>query len=266
VLPDVPQAAQALLDAFDALAVTHEVAATTVVSNPLDAGVAAMLGARDADCTDHRIGQLTFLPADPGSDADRDALLLAMYSGKRRNQVRKTLQSGVRVRVDNSLAALRRAAELHRDNIEAIGGVAKPATVFEALGSTHVAGRQRELWIAELDGAPIAYLLLLHTGGVVEYFTPAVRADARTLQPLTLLIFHAMRDALARGARVWNWGGTWTSQHGVYEFKRGWGTSDLRYDYFTRVLNPALYLARPSELLREYPWFYTLPFARLSAA
>ncbi len=266
VAPDVDGVASALLDAFDDLAVGLYTAARTVVSNPLDAGVAATVRARGADCTDSRIGQLTFLPTDPGSDTARSALLLSMFSGKRRNQVRKTLQSGITVRVDNSFASLRDAAALHRDNIEAIGGIPKPLAVFDALGATHAAGRQREMWIAELDGVPIAYLLLLHTGSVVEYFTPAVRADARALQPLTLLIYHAMRDALARGARIWNWGGTWTSQHGVYEFKRGWGTSDLRYDYFTRVLNPALYLARPAELLREYPYFFTLPFARLNAA
>ncbi len=262
-IPDREWVAASLIAAFDALAASAQVAASTMISNPLDPMSARVLADRAHDCTDHRIGQVTPLPADPGTDSARHELLLGIYDGKRRNQVRKTLKSGVTVRVDDSVEALGCVAALHRDNIEAIGGVAKPRSIFDALGDTLRPIVDRQVWVASLDGAPIAYLLVLHAPGVVEYFTPCVRAEFRPLQPLTLLIFHAMRDALARGARVWNWGGTWTTQQGVYEFKRGWGTSDLPYEYFTRVGNERLYGATPAELLREYPWTYTLPFTRL---
>jgi Acetyltransferase (GNAT) domain len=256
--------AMALLATFDDIAAAERVAASTVVSNPLDVMGCGVLRSRPHDCTDHRIGQLTMLPIDPGDGVSREALLLGMYRGKRRNQVRKALTAGMEVHVDDSLPALRAVAALHRDNLDAIGGVAKPQEIFDALGASLRAGIDRQVWVASYNGEPIAYLLVLHTGGVVEYFTPCVRAEFRPMQPLTLLIHHAMCDALHRGARVWNWGGTWTTQHGVYEFKRGWGTTDLPYEYFTRVHDRRLYDATPAQLLAEYPWTYTVPFSRLA--
>jgi lipid II:glycine glycyltransferase (peptidoglycan interpeptide bridge formation enzyme) len=107
----------------------------------------------------------------------------------------------------------------------------------------------------------VAALLLFYLNKVVEYFTPVVDVQYRTLQPLSLLIHHAMLDAISRGCRWWNWGGTWAEQEGVYRFKKRWGTNDYPYKYFTSVYDPTVLSLPPRQLLHEYPYFYVFPFA-----
>ncbi|HET6892090.1 MAG TPA: peptidoglycan bridge formation glycyltransferase FemA/FemB family protein, partial [Pyrinomonadaceae bacterium] len=101
---------------------------------------------------------------------------------------------------------------------------------------------------------------------VAEYFTPALDEEFRSLQPMSLLVFEAMMEAARRGCEEWNWGGTWRSQAGVYLFKKRWGTRDLPYFYYTRVLDERLFALESAQLLEEYRWFYVFPFGRSLAA
>ena len=73
-----------------------------------------------------------------------------------------------------------------------------------------------------------------------------------------------MLDAVVeKKMQLWNWGGTWLSQNGVYQFKSRWGTKDYPYFYHVRVVDPAGMLeeVREDELLASYPYFYTIPFS-----
>ena len=108
----------------------------------------------------------------------------------------------------------------------------------------------------------VAALLLLYFHRVVEYFTPVVVADARSLQPLSLIILESMLDAVHRSCRYWNWGGTWPTQDGVYRFKKRWGTTDFPYRYWTNIYDSSIRSESPEHLLDRYPYFYVYPFSR----
>jgi lipid II:glycine glycyltransferase (peptidoglycan interpeptide bridge formation enzyme) len=118
------------------------------------------------------------------------------------------------------------------------------------------------LYLADLNGTLIAALLLLYFNRTVEYYTPVVRMGYRTLQPLSLLIFTAMKDALRRGFIYWNWGGTWLTQDGVYRFKSRWNTRDYPYYYYTTIYRNSILKLTKQKLLEEYPYFYVLLFPK----
>src|SRR5262249_37902883 len=98
-----------------------------------------------------------------------------------------------------------------------------------------------------------------------EYVMPAVDEGARDLQPSAALIWRAMTDSTARGIRIWNWGGTWRSQDGVYRFKRKWGAQERRYTYFVTINDRSLLTHSAAELSDAYPGFFTVPYALLTA-
>ena len=56
------------------------------------------------------------------------------------------------------------------------------------------------------DGCPVAALLLFYFNKTVEYFTPVTVHEYRNFQPMSLIVFEAMRDAINRGMTNWNWG------------------------------------------------------------
>ena len=84
-----------------------------------------------------------------------------------------------------------------------IGGTAKPWAHFEAIRDA-IPASARRLYIARLNGQPVAALLLLYFNRTVEYITPVIKHEYRSAQPLSFLIWHAMQDAIAEGFRWWN--------------------------------------------------------------
>ena len=247
------EAVRALIDAWNERASDAGTLAATMVANPFAPDPPAH---PDHDLGDERISQATALPA----DGDEESVLATVDSSARRN-ARKAARSGIEVARDGSAWAELHA--IHRENMESIGGISKSRRFFDAVPRHLREGEDFDLWVARLEGETIAALLVLHLGSVSEYFTPATRYEHRSLQPLALILAKAMTAAVERGSRLWNWGGTWTSQDGVYRFKRKWGAKEGRYRYFVRVNDRSLLEATPDELRERYPHFYVAPFSAL---
>ena len=252
-LAESPEAERALIDAWNERAADPGTLAATMVGNPFRPTDPAE---PSHDLTDERISQVTELPSEP----DEDAILSLVDSSARRN-VRKAERAGIEVEVDPSAWA--DLYEIHAANMGAIGGLAKSRHFFEGVTRHLRAGEDFDLWVARLRGATIAGLLVLHFGRVSEYFTPATRHEHRSDQPLARILVPAMAAAVDRGSRLWNWGGTWSSQDGVYRFKRKWGAEDGRYRYFVRVNDRSLLDSTPEQLRARFPNFYVAPFSAL---
>jgi hypothetical protein len=251
----------ALLDALDDLAASVRAVASTVISNPFDDSTTFYESRGAHTFRDERIGQFTPLPP---ADGDVGAALMGMFHQKTRNAIRKAEKSAITLSHEDTLTSLRALAELHRQNIEAVGGLAKPWQVFAAIRETFAYDQDYRVYTAEHDGQVVAALLVFFHQKTAEYFTPATGEAFRSLQPMSLLAHHAMQEAVKRGCTRWNWGGTWRSQHGVYQFKSRWGTRDLPYYYYTQLFDRDLLRLTPTELHREYEFFYVLPYDELT--
>ena len=149
--------------------------------------------------------------------------------------VRKALQQGFALHITDADWAWRFLYETHVENLQALGGQAKPWSHFIAL-RTHIPAHWRRVFVATLADQPVAALLLLYFNQTVEYITPVIRHAYRSQQPLSFLIWHAMLWASREGYRWWKaGGGTWLAQPSLYHFKAGWGAIDLPYTYLINV-------------------------------
>lgn len=206
--------------------------------------------------TDSRIGQVTKLPVYSGSiEAD----LLQCFDNPRPRNIRRALKAEIIVEKQYNQESLNFLYSTHKQNIEAIGGKAKDKSFFDAIPFNFTRD-DYAIYVAYKGTQPIAALLLFYFNKTVEYFTPATIHEFRNDQPSALLIFEAMKDAAFLGYEHWNWGGTWKSQEGVYDFKRKWGAEDFEYQYFTRVVNSRLLNEDIKELSTAFPYFYLFPY------
>jgi hypothetical protein len=268
VSPEVgdPEAVKVrLLDAFGDLAAQEGVVASTLISSPLSEDDEIYERHTRYAHKDHRIGQLTLLPQGVDASEVEDSLM-ARFHKKTRNSIRKAKKSGINIEHSDSRGALNRLADLHRQNIEAMGGIHKPLSVFEDIRQSFSYDRDYRVYIAKKDQAIIGALLVFFHNRTAEYFTPAVDAVFRSDQPGSLLAFEGMLEAVRRGFAYWNWGGTWTTQEGVYRFKSRFGAQDMRYTYYIRELDPSLRQLSRDDILAAYPYFYVLPFGILENA
>ena len=235
---------------------SKNIAALTLITNPLDDFSLKFLeGNFNFTFKDHRIGQLTTLP-------ETKETLIQVFSNPRPRNIRKAIKSNISIRISNSRDDFDFLIKTHQENMNSIGGKSKDASFFNLIYKQETKARYK-LYVAEIDGKKVAALLLFYFNQTVEYFTPCTLNEFRNLQPSSLLIYEAMKDAIDDGYSYWNWGGTWEEQKGVYDFKKKWGAIDKKYYYYTKVFNKDLKELSSDFLLNSYPYFYTIPFKYL---
>lgn len=255
-LCDHQEALDSLVQAFLEKVGDSDVAAATVVDHPFSK-FQLSAQAFENRIPDQRLLQYTEIGP---PDGDPSFLLSRVEPSARRNY-RKAVAAGIEVTVENG--QLSRLAEIHWENMEAIGGRPKSSLFFELLPQFFVANRDYRIYVARRGDQVQAALLLLYFGNVVEYFVPVVLEEARSSQPMAAILVRAMGDAAQHGFRLWNWGGTWLSQAGVFRFKRKWGATTRPYSYTTLIRNPSVYRSSPEELIEDYGNFFVVPFSRL---
>lgn len=210
---------------------------------------------------DNRIGQMTPLPVQSDAvESELEAILLQ----KTRNLVRKARKQGFVLRERDDDDAWRFLFDTHVENLSAIGGRSKPWAHFVAMREA-LPERSRRLLLAELDGEPVAAVLLLYFNRTVEYVTPVIKHEYRSMQPLSFLIWNAMLDAVREGYRWWNWGGTWITQTSLHHFKAGWGAIDCPYRYCVVASESGLAALRHDRqrVADAFPFYYVYPFDQL---
>lgn len=208
-----------------------------------------------------RIIQVTPLDKLPNEPNEED--LMSLFHFKTRNMVRKSLK--VDFKLIESEDLFEPMYKLHVQNMEAIGGTVKPLSFYNSIRENYEFGSEYKLIGAEYNGELAGVLLLFYHNGVVDYHTPTINVEYRNLQPNSFLIFQSMLDAVRNGHKSWNWGGTWKTQESLYRFKNRWGANDLNYRYVVQVVNEEILKSSPSTLLKEYPFFFTVPFDMLTA-
>ncbi len=261
--PDRQQIKISLLNAFQDLAQEEKVVTSTIITRPFEIDQEIYQKYTRYNFLDSRTGMMTRLPE---FNDNIDANLMSIIHSKTRNLIRKAQKSGVKLYHDDSKETLHLLADIHRQNMEDISAPPKGPDFFETLSNECIYDKDYRIYVAELDGIKIAALLLMYFSQTVEYFTPAIVVEYRNYQPLNLLIFSAMKDAAQRGFRYWNWGGTTLpSQEGVYHFKKRWGSEECTYYYYVHSygnVDRLLSLSKET-ILKEYPYFYVIPFSAL---
>ena len=185
---------------------------------------------------------------------DEEETLLARMKQKTRYNIRLAERKGVSVRpwhdIDGFASMTQETAE--RDAF----GAHNQAYFQKAYDLFHSVGKC-ELLVAEVEGEPVAALMVFAQGKRAWYLYGASRDAHRQKMPTYLLQWEAMRWAKMKGCYVYDlWGipdaneetleeqfmarsdGLW----GVYRFKRGFGgTVSRTIGAWDRVYNPMIY-------------------------
>jgi hypothetical protein len=237
----------------------------TIISNLVNPDL-DLLDKIKSDYQEFRTGQITFLPP-LSSEIELGISIMSVLHSKTRNSIRKGLKSGLVFQIDDSPRVLLELYHLHCDNIRLLKGIPKPLAMFEEVSVCFKRSEDYEVFTARTkSGQLISGLLVFYFKDWVEYFVPATKEQYRSMQPLSALIYLAMKHSiLHKSSRRWNWGGTWPSQKDVYFFKSRWGSIDFPYKYFTREFSKISIKDNfcSDDLLKTFNYFYSIPFSEL---
>jgi len=264
IAPDRTAAREFLLKHYTHIIGAEDVFASTLILSPFEQSLIEQYQTiTKPQYLDHRIGQITLLPEAP---ENIETALFEVISHKTRNLVRKSLKQDFVLEISDSDWAWNFLYDTHVENIASVGGRAKPRSHFDAIRQT-IPPSWRRLYVALKDGQPVAAMLLFFFNKTVEYITPVIKRDFRSLQPLSFLIWSGLVQAVQEGYTRWNWGGTWITQQSLHHFKAGWGARDFPYTYLVHVKPEALGKIQKDakNYQDQFSFYYLIPYSLLSA-
>ncbi len=169
--------------------------------------------------------------------------LLARMKQKTRYNLRLAERKGVRVRA-GGLEDLGLLYRMYAETSIRDGFVIREEAYYHAVWESFLRAGKAEVLIAEVEGEPVAALLLFFFAGRAWYLYGMSREAHREKMPNYLLQWEAMKRAKALGCRVYDlWGAPDVfdesdSMWGVYRFKEGLGGEVVRtlgaWDYPAR--------------------------------
>ncbi|MGH9438982.1 MAG: GNAT family N-acetyltransferase [Terriglobia bacterium] len=193
-----------------------------------------------------------------------DLSAVEWQSSLRRN-LQKAQRSNIEVSTEATSEKIDTFYSLYEQNCRERSIPVKPKRAVELLLTEGSAGRKIGVYFAYHEGIMIAGLLVIFSPLTVSYYIPCVLAEARTLQPLPLLIDQAIQDARQRGNRYWNWESSPSRESGVYRFKEKWGSVEGRYRVYVQALCPGEVLKElgAKRISECFPFYFVYPFDRL---
>ena len=249
------QIEELLKEDWNQISSSEGVASATLIQNPRKASSSNVIPVSDE--IDQRISQFTNL----SNENYVERTILSKIDSSARRNINKAIRNDIKVVVEAE--AIKFLEDIHIENMMAINGVPKPSIYFNAIIENFEFQKDWKLYVAYKGNKRLAAVLVLYGGTVVEYLTPAITQEGRETQATALILLTAMEDAIFRGMKFWNWGGTWQDQDGVFRFKKKWGAESNNYFYFTKIKNKDLYKVSIEEIKSLYPYFYVLPFGAI---
>ncbi len=236
----------------------------TYVSLPLSYGGPLTIGGRSSESRTDDVNAINqFVRGDPGIaslvctpgfyphpplphvSATRTTHILDLAVGKdtvwkgldpnTRSRIRQAERSRVEVRVDNSPAAFAGYRRMLQASAERWGKPAPndPWSLLDAM-ARHADGTAIRLWTGTVNGELAAGVLCLYGKGEVLYWSGAMHKELARARPNNLIHWRIIEDALTRGYRVYDMGGS-LQLEGLRRFKEGFGARSRNYHNYTVV-------------------------------
>ena len=232
---------------------------TIIVENPFNPISTKIISKYGFVEEDIRLSQFKVLPSSNDLESIKK-ILIESYHSKTRNSVRKGLKFNPKIYEKNDLEIISWIHIIHAKSMSKINGKPKTLNELNELLKSFPSPQKSRIYVAEIDNKKVSGLILLLYRNTVEYFMPVIHEDYKSTQILSTLIYYAMSHLSMEGYKIWNWGGTWKSQDGVYRFKERFGSVHKEYRYFSKKKLDLLSKFSPASINKDYNHYYAYNF------
>ncbi len=159
----------------------------------------------------------------PGEDE-----LLAAMKPKTRYNIRLAMKKGVSIRAGGS-QDIETLYAMYSETAQRDDFIIRPLAYYRDAWSTFIEAGLAQPFVAEVEGEPVAGLIVFHFGDRAWYLYGMSRDLHRDKMPNHLLQWEAIRWAKSNGCAVYDWWGAPDElsesdpMWGVYRFKEGFG-------------------------------------------
>ena len=197
---------------------------------------------------------------DLGTD---ETILYKSFRSNTRRNIRKAENNGIKVEFSNSMEALKQFYRLNCLARKDHGLPPQPFKFFQQLND-HLLSKSLGLIVSgNYKGRTVsANLYLIYNGIAVYKYGANDRAFFRFC-PSYLVMWEAIRYFLTQGMKTLDFGRTDIDDHGLRQFKRGWGTQESTNNYYRYDLNSDRFISARKGMKTSYPVFKYMPLPLL---
>ncbi|MEO8769689.1 MAG: GNAT family N-acetyltransferase [Ferruginibacter sp.] len=183
-------------------------------------------------------------------------------SAKIKYDLRKAEKAGLTLSTDINDEKVNTLFEIYTQNCIDYSIPPKPKSFIESLASASRKGEQVDFCFAHYENEIVGGMIVLYSATTLSYYLPCSLTSARTIQPVTVMIDHALQQAKQRGLKYWNWESSPTKESGVYKFKEKWGSIESEYKIFIKTFcSKEKFVEIGKEKIAEvFPYFFVYPF------
>ena len=158
------------------------------------------------------------------------AVSRSLRSSTLRN-IQKAEREGVEVERRTTKTAVDEYYRLHCISRKRHGVPPQPKSFFDALHRHVISQGHGQVFRARIDGATVAAAVFLHQGTRAVYKFAAALPDLARVRPSNLLMWRAIQWLLVQGFAELSLGRTDADDHGLLQFKNGWGATCREVHY-----------------------------------
>lgn len=173
----------------------------------------------------------------------QEDFFMTQYSSKRRNQIRKAINCGIRVEINKDKEKLLYLLDLYNFTIKKHNISDYYLLDLDFLISYFdILKDQVYLGIAYLEDKPIAAAMFLYGGDIFHYHFSASHPDYTNLNAISLLLMEAAKMGQSQGCKLMDLGGA-TPGSGLEMFKKSMTKSDEIYPCYVgkKIRNKSIY-------------------------
>ena len=161
------------------------------------------------------------------------------YKKNIRRDVRKAQKSGVTIRVGDSRESIHILYKLYLASMERNRAMAKyPLRWFEAIYEIVAEKGLSAVLLAELNGTPIAGVVLVHSPFSTHYFHNGSRHEFLKFCPNELLVHSSIENALEKKISFFDFMGSDPKDLSLLRFKEKWGSHSLDLRTYVKDYRP----------------------------
>lgn len=180
-----------------------------------------------------------------------------------RRNIKKARKWGVTVNRFTDLNAVKTFYHLNCLTRKRHGLPPQPLAFFKAIHRNIILRNKGFILLAGHDGRPIAGALFLCHDKTMVYKYGASAAGFERLRANNALIWKAVSYASDNGYRTFDFGRTESDNHGLLQFKRGWGGQEDIISYYKYDMKKHRFTDAPSKLKTSYHLFQMMPLPLL---
>ena len=176
--------------------------------------------------------------------------------------IRKARAAGLTARLAESAEEFRRWYRIHERRHRELSLTPLPYSLLDRLRGALFPRQRAFLQIVMAGDDVAAGCLFVHHRDICDAFIMSMNSDFAPSAPNYLLVERALFTMAARGVRIMNWQSSPRRGHGVYSFKRQWGSEERPYYFLTKLFcNRRDLMALGAEGVRAgYPGHFVAPF------